>query len=273
MELAASVSRTEGGDLFEPLLVDLLAMAEWLAVEVDHGTRGRNHRWWERLTMLSRAFLASFGDGSPEVTRLLEGLIDRRTGRRYSKSDQVAATAAPEFELSGAMVESLVTVDSEPVEPFRVARIAPSVLEVMSARSDDERWVRVLRRHGLVLLAQAPLRRGDGVDVAEVLVPPDVHHEDLDVQIIDVDQLSGLARRPADLVRAAVRAGRTAASAERLDDTWTASRRWDECAVLWSEAGDDERASLATRRAAGGGRFRGGSFVLDELYPFDEVDS
>jgi hypothetical protein len=57
------------------------------------------------------------------------------------------------------------------------------------------------------------------------------------------------------VLRRAVRAGREACSAERRSDEHEASSRWEASADLWSRAGDERRAHLASDYATGQGRW------------------
>jgi len=149
-----------------------------------------------------------------------------------------------------------------------VTRLTPSLLRVTAARTAIGRWALVHRRDGLVLLAQAPFVADGLVAVADLAVPPDTAEDELDVHIVAADDLTGFdSVSAAELVRAAVRTGREAARLTRLGVSREASRRWEDCAVLWETAGDDRRARAARRYGERGG-FAGpsfGPFLADEL--------
>ena len=135
--------------------------------------------------------------------------------------------------------------DEEFDEDFQqIEMTQPGLLSVTVARGEGDRWVRVLRREGLILLALAPLSRSGLLDRAELVVPPDLVVDDLVVEIVDAHAIDRVAVG-ADAIRAAVRAGREAARSERLGDTARARQQWRTCADLWTRAGDDSRASLA----------------------------
>lgn len=139
--------------------------------------------------------------------------------------------------------------DDEPGDVRRtyleVRRMTPTLLRVTTARRDDPRWVRVFRRDGLVLLAQAPLFADDLVETAELVIPPDVDDQDLVVQIVETDDTAAPVKKPTELIREAVRIGRDAARSSRLGDSVVSGALWHRCAELWSSVGDHERAELA----------------------------
>jgi hypothetical protein len=274
VEFVARSPRTRAGDLFEPLLVPMVDLAESLVPAADPTPLAYIDGWGKRLALMGDSFAVRFGDRAPGVVELLE---------RRDRDEWFAAGVAPSLMAPALMAPAsvgelswddaapeLAAVHLEEVSKTLIAeRIGPSLLVVSTTRSPDERWVRVLRRDSLVLLAQAPLRLDGLLDRAELLIPPDVHEDDIDVQIVDVDQLTNLQRRPADVIRAAVRAGRAAASAERRRDVQLAMQRWAECAELWAEVGDTERADLAAdRTSTAGGRFRREAFLCDDLDPY-----
>ncbi|MFM7508349.1 MAG: hypothetical protein ACKO5A_02215 [Actinomycetota bacterium] len=274
VEFVARVPRTRAGDLFEPLLVPMVDLAESLVPAADPTPLAYIDGWGKRLALMGDSFAARFGDRAPGVVELLE----RRDRDEWfvagvAPSPRARAPRAPasmpELSWFDAAPEPAAVHLEEVSETLIVERIGPSLLVVSTTRSSDERWVRVLRRDSLVLLAQAPLRLDGLLDRAELLIPPDVHEDDIDVQIVDVAQLTNLQRRPADVIRAAVRAGRAAASAERRRDVQLAMQRWAECAELWAEVGDTERADLAAdRTSTAGGRFRREAFLCDDLDPY-----
>lgn len=273
VELAASTRRTPGGDLFEPLLPALVALAEELAEsladEADLRRLPRIGPEGERRMLATRAFAARFGDRAPAV-------VDLFAWGHTAMDAAMFGPAADEHFLVAqvAYAEDAVEPSSAQGDFVGTERVTQSLFEVTATRSDGERWVRVLRRDGLVLLAQAPLQRDGLMDRAELLIPPDTEDHEIEVQIVDVDQLINLHRRPAEVIRGAVRAGRAAASAERRGDIGLAMLRWNKCAELWNEVGDLDRYHLAARRATtAGGRFRGESLLIDDLDPYDDTEA
>lgn len=273
VELATNTRRTPGGDLFEPLLPALVDLAEELAAEADPDELAlvdrRGKRRGKLLSLMIHEFADRFADRAPEVVELLTRWRNARFVSNFAPSDDMM----PADHRTGSRVHALA-VPAPPPEPegfLGTERVTPSLLEVTATRSDGDRWVRVLRRDGLVLLAQAPLQRNGLMDRAELLIPPDTLDHEIDVQIVDTDQLANLHRRPAEVIRDAVRAGRAAASAERRGDVGLAMQRWNKCADLWAESGDVDRYQLAARRAtSAGGRFRGESPLVDDLDPYGD---
>ena len=121
-----------------------------------------------------------------------------------------------EFSMDSAVretVRALRTID----QPHEMRRIDDAVVEVVVAREDHERWVRVFQRDGLILLGQAPLRREGLVDLAEVVIPADLTDDQLEYEVVDAADMAPPPERPIDRVRAAITAGRDAARADRAD--------------------------------------------------------
>ena len=126
------------------------------------------------------------------------------------------------------------------------------LLRVTIARGDRGRWVRVVRRDGLVTLALAPLLT-DGLMQSAELVVPDVTVDGIFVEIVDADEVTHQLGA-ADTIRDALRAGRDAARYERLGHSAQARGQWHACAALWTAAGDQSRAALADVYADGSTR-------------------
>ncbi|MEI2640228.1 MAG: hypothetical protein V9F03_14730 [Microthrixaceae bacterium] len=102
-------------------------------------------------------------------------------------------------------------------EPYlEIHRPNPSLLRVRVARGADDRWVRVRNVKGLVTLALAPLRRQDLVELAELVIPPDIEDEDLQVEVVDVDDVGGSDGGPIQMIQSAITAGREAARTTRV---------------------------------------------------------
>lgn len=126
-----------------------------------------------------------------------------------------------------------------------ITRVTPTLLRVTTSLNDEPCWIRVFDRDGLVPVAQAPLLQHDLVEVAEVVVPPDLDDSDLEVTVVVADELEVAPERPLALIRRAVEVGRDAARATRLGDRNAASRLWLRCGELWGQLGDDDRAAVA----------------------------
>ncbi len=200
----------------------------------------------------------------PGLAERLEGLRDWLgqvdvSGRRPLAARTPAAAVAP---LATPRVEESASFDllypcAEVAEPeLHVERSTPALVTVRtdrsSARSQPVGWVSVWRTAGLVRLGVAPLMEGsDGSDdlVARVAVPPDLAEGDYQVRIEDFDLHPPGDAAPLPLIRDAVRAGRDACRRERLGEWTAARRRWRECADLWFDIGDDDRAELAAHYA------------------------
>lgn len=194
----------------------------------------------------------------------LEGLRDWLgqvdvSGRRSLDARTPAAMVAP---LAMPRVEESASFDllypcADLLEPdLHVERSTPALVTVRTDRSSVRRqpggWVSVWRTAGLVCLGIAPLIEGsDGSDglVARVAVPPDLAEGDYQVRIEDLDRPPPGDTAPLPRIRDAVRAGRDACRRERLGERTAARRRWRECADLWFDIGDDDRAELAAHYA------------------------
>lgn len=270
VELVASTRGTPGGDLFEPMLADLVDRAESLAPGVDPDELWSIEDRAKRLFLMAQTFDQRFGDRAPDLVDLLaDASIEQ-----VAMYDAMPSEAGAPRRAAIARLESVAPAPQLPEEFLGTERVSPSLLVVTVARSADDRWARVLRRDGLVLLAQAPLERSGLVDRAQVLIPPDTRDDEFEVQVVDAEILAALHRRQSDLIRDAVRAGRAAASAERRGDVGRAMRRWDDCAELWAAVGDMDRSELAARRTGtAGGRVRGQPLLVDDLDPYGDDDA
>ena len=139
----------------------------------------------------------------------------------------------------------IVKIPPEVPEGYRKVEQLPSGLFRVSVSSAfSGQWVRALRKEGLLLLASAPLLPNGLLLSADLLIPPDLVEESIEFEVIEKSKLTRKPRQ-LDLIRAAITAGRDAASAARLGNADTAARRWEECADLWVQAGDQRRATLA----------------------------
>lgn len=284
VELAASFERAPGGELFVPLLPDLLAEANRLASDVEDPELPDLDRKnaFRLLSPIEQAVRIAHDLGVPSNDlrrlgdRLQHASVRRPASReRFADADLMAMSDALHFEVAedayrdGAIEREVAPA---PEDFMDVRRVSPSELHVTAARSDDERWVRVLRRDGLVLLALAPLHSDGLMETAEVLLPPDTLDDEIDVQVVHADELEATADAPAELLRDAVRAGRAAVSSERLGSWRRAQERWSESADLWERLGDRRRAELARFRSpSGANRFGPVRLLADELDPFQGV--
>lgn len=291
VELANLAPITPGGDLLAASVLDLLGMADSLAMEVDDealevfGPAARS-RLSAALYELERQFN---GFGLTHLGRLAEqlrraGPDDTSEADDFWRDAELVVSAAMAYEDADAYDlderSRFWRVDNEDAMSHDVAgepvieRVERAVIRVTTHGPPADRWVKVLRRESLVLLGQAPLRDHEQGAAAEVLVPPDTPNEHLEVRLVGVHELAGEAERPLDAMRRAVRLGRAAATAERVGDIRSAWGRWEQCSRAWRTAGDLDRARLAgSRRTSAVGRFRGVPLLADELDPYaGEVD-
>jgi len=198
----------------------------------------------------------------------LEGLRDWLgevdvSGHRQTQASEPAAVlraaAAPQAEdvvHEMASFDLIAPMSEEPDPDLHIERSTPALVTVRTDRSSVRRqlggWVSVWRTAGFVRLGIAPLMEvSDGSDglVARVAVPPDLAEGDYQVRVEDLDRPPPGDTAPLPRIRDAVRAGRDACRRERLGERNAARRRWQECADLWFDIGDDDRAELAAHYA------------------------
>jgi hypothetical protein len=283
-ELIGGLDTTPGGDLFVPVVPHMVDLAVAAASQVDDDMLvALNRKLGFQIAAALRPLVAAAPTG--RVRSLLFQLVERidqlaGSGERDLRVAASMAPFEPDYdELSffedlpedemGSPTFADAARDRVSAPAIRIVRRSPSVLEVTAPRSDQPRWVRTLRTDGLVAVALAPLHRDGLMESAELLVPPDTETDDLGLQLVAADELHQLAGAPADLVRRAVRAGRAAASAERLGDRFEAMQRWERCSALWRRVGDDRRARQAMDRGTSrGGRVMVGPILADELDPY-----
>lgn len=246
-----------GGHLIAPLVPALLDLADELAVDVDDADLDALDPE-QRSRLLAALRHAWLHDPAPRtgLARLVERVGEPSVGDGFvadgPAADRIALFDGDPHIAALDLSDAAAAPQAEPKVPsaesrrsgIEVTRTAPGVAQVVATRSGRERWVRVSDRDGLVLVAQSRLHRDGLVDRADVAVPDRIHNDDLLVQIVDVDDLTGPAGT-LDAMRAAVRAGRHAARATRLNDRFERAERWERCAALWDLAGDTIRARQA----------------------------
>lgn len=247
-ELIPSALPTAGGDLLAPMFPSLIQQAEDLSGQVDDDeivelepgvAQGLS-------AAIRRAIAILGGRLVPNMTRLA-GFLE---SVEPLVAEQLAApSAAPDFEAAGAFAAEAQPAALREETFMEVEAVPPWGLRIRVARSGEQRWVRVLRRDGLVLVAQAPLMRDGLLDLAEVVIPPDTADDEIEIQVLGRQELAAPAPRRIDLITAAVAAGRDAARADRLgrpDDGWL------RCASLWALADDPLRADKALELSRSG---------------------
>ena len=276
-EFAGTVTSDDdrsGGEVLGPSAPTLLDIADELSAQV--GAEDVDDLEPKLRSRLGAVLQTVATDGAPAragLVQLAELVMRPSRDHWVSGPGQAADMFAPTE--NGI---DLVALQSPPATPpsrgdVEVVRTGPVVADVTTARSDRERWVRISRRDGLVLVAQSRLNRDGLVDRAEVAVPEDVDVDDLLVQVLDVDEIP-FSLGPFDTVRAAVRAGRRAARASRLGQLRQAGERWERCAVLWEQAGDSHRARMARQLADPHSTRMGSTAPLaDELAVIGQPDS
>lgn len=139
------------------------------------------------------------------------------------------------------------------VPPMRphIAAIDRGVWIIACAPPDEpkakqERWVRILDS-ALATVAVAPVIDSPRGSTAEVLVPEHLVPDNVEIEITETP--FPIVPEGLGAIAAAVRAGRAAADLERADRPDRASRAWRDCARLWADLGDAERARAAQRFA------------------------
>lgn len=253
-EFVATVEQRPDPGLFGPALAEVVGRVGDLFDEIDDDDL-------EYLDPELAERMASRCDDAAEAASPFDSVfreLARLLGPK-ERGELALAMDLPEFEIRMAPSMARETSDrdlyrsdlyedtwSDTEQDYvEVKRVTPTLLRITTARTNERRWVRVLRRDGLVVLAQAPLFPEDLVEVAELVVPPDVEDMDLEVQIIEIDEDAARSSRPTDLIREAVRVGRDAARSTRLGDLVISTVLWTRCSELWSQAGDEGRATLA----------------------------
>jgi hypothetical protein len=140
----------------------------------------------------------------------------------------------------------------QPEDFLELKMLAAHRVHITVSRAREGGWVEV-RRRGRTdsLLALVPLVQSGLLKTADALVPPGLSVDDFDIEILTVDELPTPPDGPLALTRQAVRAGRSAARADRLGDAEASRLRWTACAELWAAAGDPVRSAAALKRASG----------------------
>lgn len=271
-ELSLKAYGASGGELLLAVLPIIRNTAAAMASEVgdeDLSTLGPGLS--SRLASALRRFGAAGGSVGSPLLGLAERIRDRarsRTGSfavvsRTGTDDDLGGTVvltlgdvmarrhhdddgrADEGRVGDARTGHRVGNEDTTREYLAMHRPRPGVLRVTVARSEHPRWVRVTHDDGSLPLAQAPLRPSDLVEVAELLVPPEVVDEDLRVEVLDPGHPDPSEIRPTRLIRRAVDLGRDAARITRVHGTVAAAPTWSACADAWHSVGDLQRARAA----------------------------
>lgn len=262
LELITATETTAAGSLLVGIELTSDARLELLAASLDEDeivdlTPQLRDRILD-LVETCRVVVGAPRLGGPGFRRLLRLLESTDPG------DSIAVGAVPMREFSGRAydtVDDLLFDMSIPYDHLDIDWVPPWGVRVSTMRADEQRWVRVLRRDGLVLLAQAPLQREGLMEVAELVIPPDVVEDDVSVELCLPEDLGSAAKRPAELIAEAVRLGRRAAEADRLGSPHDL---WARCGQMWSRVGDTRRAAWANGYG-GSARRRVARIRLDPL--------
>ena len=263
VELAQGLRGTPAGRLVASALPALLDRAEVWSEQVDDAELTVLDR--KQGVRLSSAIRAAT---SPDrrVRPALRRLAQRLTETVYLDDHEFVMHQVVHAQIAMPVMAVVDDPDEPPRSGTTFEWLSDTIGLVTTTRSGDERWVRILRRDGLVLLALAPLERSGLVDRAEVALPPDITDDEFEIQFVDDDEFPVAHPDRIEHVRAAVQAGRTAARSTRLDDRQAAEHQWERCAELWDRVGDRFRAEQARELAYGYRANRPGRpFLADEL--------
>lgn len=204
---------------------------------------------------LYRSWTRLYGPGGSTVARRVAvPTADDFAAPAAAAAPMVARSAKLAVGRRRERAEEAVEVDATP-GPRALAWIdRGGNVEITAPRSLEGSWARVFRRRGELLLGLSPLLPAvDTAGVEATVVVPSGHGAaDL---VVDVTHEPAEARPSATLVelREAVRSGRLAARYDRLQSD-DAPPAWRACAAQWWSLGDDTRANLAERYAAGSPR-------------------
>ncbi len=249
VELAEHARGAPGGRLFATAAPALLDRAEtWCERIDDTELDDLDPKQAVRLSSAIQAATSQNGRQRPALRRLAQRLGDAVLSG-YVEDSALRVAASPLPAQATDVDDGFVT--EPPPSGTSLEWISDTVARVHTTRSDEDRWVRVLRRDGLVLLALAPLERTGLVDRAGVALPPDLRNDELIIQLVADDEFPLLNADHIELARAAVQAGRTAARATRLGDRSAAEAEWEKCAQLWDRAGDRLRTEQARQLGYG----------------------
>jgi hypothetical protein len=153
-------------------------------------------------------------------------------------------------------IELPVVIDAALSAEVLGSQIRRDHLEVtVRGASEGEWWLRVFRAGPRpVLLSAVPMQPNTfGTRLGQALLPVGTTAGLIGVDVV-IDLGAPLRSDATSRLRRAVRTGRDACRAERVDDQLRAERDWATSAQLWSDTGDERRSRLAHEYAVGGGR-------------------
>ena len=261
-EFLYAADGTPGGDLIAPLIPALIDRADELAAEVSDQSLLLGAKVATRVTGAIELLSGADATPRPGLDELVVRIGESRQRRCDDRSPTNRRSRRPRRADAGSS-------GSEAGDGPQVEWVTGSLVRVTTPPGGGERWVRALHVRGLVLLAQVPLERGREHDVAELVVPPVLHPDDVLIEVVRRADLQAAAARPIDMIRRAIRAGRMAASDELGGRTRRAEAHWRECADLWHQIGDDRRDRLAIGRITQMRMLAGLPSLPDELGPYD----
>jgi len=202
--------------------------------------------------------LADPASGRTVVSPALRELLDRLHDRATRGDDLVAAMAAPRLPAApspasegppGDRREIACFDEPEPVltQLLEVERVGEMLIEVRMALTVWANWARVVRTSDLVTVALVPLEEREHLRVGRGVIPPDLDLDDVEVTFGTLrDSVDDSVDVDADeVMRQAIRLGRSASRAARNGDPYRAQLLWRECEAAWLALGDRNRARLA----------------------------
>jgi hypothetical protein len=207
-----------------------------------------------------RDLLVPLADPAPDrtvVSPALRELLGRLHDRATQGDDLVVAMASPlpaapppESEGPPADRRDVACLDEpEPVltQLLEVERVGEMLIEVRMALTVWANWARVVRTSDLVTVALVPLEEREHLRVGRGVIPPDLDLDDVEVTFGTLrDSVDDGVDVDADeVIRQAIRLGRSASRAARNGDPYRAQGLWRECEAAWLALGDRTRARLA----------------------------
>ncbi|MFZ4668597.1 MAG: hypothetical protein ACOYML_04810 [Microthrixaceae bacterium] len=258
-ELVRVLPNVPGSALIAPLVEAYLDEIDRLAADTIEGSA------IESLSGASagelRDLLVPLADPAPGhtvVAPALRELLDRLRDRATRGDDLVVAMASPRLSAApspasegppGDRREIACFDEPEPVltQLLEVERVGEMLIEVRMALTVWANWARVVRTSDLVTVALVPLEEREHLRVGRGVIPPDLDLDDVEVMfgtLSDlVDDRAGLDAD--EVLRNAIRLGRSASRAARSGDPYRAQQLWGDCEAAWLALGDQNRAGLA----------------------------
>ena len=260
-ELVRVLPNVPGSALIEPLVEAYRDEIDRLAADAIEGSA---------IESLSGASAGELSDllvpladpapGHTVVSPALRELLDRLGDRATRGDDLVVAMASPLLPAApspasegppGDRREVAYADEPEPVltQLLEVERVGEMLIEVRMALTVWANWASVVRRSDLVTVALVPLEEREHLRVGRGVIPPDLDLDDVEVTFGALsDRVDARAGLDADeLLRNAIRLGRSASRAARNGDPYRSHLLWRDCEAAWLALGDQTRAGLANQ--------------------------